>query len=108
MQGLRISAITVLWRWEDSITRRRIVLIFMNAASSHRDLVTMVHEGGHAIHSFLEEPLPVNALKSPPSEVCELASMSMELISMEHWDIFYADKDELKRAKREQLETIME
>jgi oligoendopeptidase F len=91
-----------------SLAETGVPFIFMNAASSHRDLVTMVHEGGHAIHSFLENPLPVNDLKNPPSEVCELASMSMELISMEHWDVFYSDKDELKRAKQEQLQTIME
>jgi len=31
----------------------------------------------------------------------------MELISMEFWDIFYSDKNELKRAKRDQLETLL-
>ena len=30
--------------------------------------------------------------------------MSMELLSMKHWDVFYSDENELKRAKKEQLE----
>lgn len=30
----------------------------MNSVGSHNDLITMVHEAGHAIHSFLENPLP--------------------------------------------------
>lgn len=47
-------------------------------------------------------------MKGPPSEVCELASMSMELISMEHWDVFYTDAEELKRARRDQLEKVLE
>lgn len=90
-----------------SLVETGVPFIFMNSAGSQRDLVTMVHEAGHAIHSFLEHPLPSNALKHPPSEVCELASMSMELISMEYWDEFYSDADELKRARREQLEKIL-
>ncbi len=85
-----------------------VPFIFMNSVGSHNDLITMVHEAGHAIHSFLENPLPNTFLKGPPSEVCELASMSMELISMEHWDVFYTDAEELKRARRDQLEKVLE
>ncbi|HEU4719681.1 MAG TPA: M3 family oligoendopeptidase [Bacteroidia bacterium] len=90
-----------------SLAETGVPFIFMNSAGTQTDVVTMLHEAGHAIHSFLEHPLPLNALKSPPSEVCELASMSMELISMEHWDAFYPDAAELKRARREQLEKIL-
>ncbi len=77
--------------------------IFMNAASAQRDLETMVHEGGHAIHSVLTKDLTLQAFKDCPSEVAELASMSMELISMEVWDEFYSDAKDWNRAKREQL-----
>lgn len=85
-----------------------IPFIFMNAVGLHRDMVTMVHEGGHAIHSFLDMPLELVDFKSPPSEVAELASMSMELISMEHWDSFFNSAEELKRAKRQQLESVLD
>lgn len=85
-----------------------IPFIFMNAVGLHRDMVTMVHEGGHAIHSFLDIPLELVDFKSPPSEVAELASMSMELISMEHWDAFFDNADDLKRAKRQQLESVLD
>lgn len=85
-----------------------VPFIFMNAVGLHRDLVTMVHEGGHAIHSFLCKDLELVDFKSPPSEIAELASMSMELISMEHWHVFFEDKEELKRAKRQQLESVMD
>jgi len=84
-----------------------IPFIFMNATGNVRDLTTMVHEGGHAIHSFLSKDLELVDFKSTPSEVAELASMSMELISMEHWDIFFEDKEELKRAKYQQLEDVI-
>lgn len=81
--------------------------IFMNSVGTLRDVVTLVHEGGHAIHSFLEQHHELVDFKSSPSEVAELASMSMELISMEHWDIFFENPEELKRAKREQLEKVL-
>lgn len=85
-----------------------VPFIFMNATSTLRDMVTIMHEGGHAIHNFLTRDLELNDFKSTPSEVAELASMSMELISMDHWDVFFTDESELKRAKREHLEDIIE
>lgn len=85
-----------------------VPFIFMNSVGLHRDLVTMVHEGGHAIHSFLYNHLPLVDFKSPPSEVAELASMSMELISMEHWGVFFDNPEDLKRAKCQQLEGVMD
>lgn len=84
-----------------------VPFIFMNAVGTLRDVVTMVHEGGHAIHSFVTKDMDVVYFKSTPSEVAELASMSMELISMEYWDVFFTNQDDLKRAKREQLEKIL-
>lgn len=81
--------------------------IFMNAAGTQQDMITMMHEGGHAVHSFLSNNLELTAFKSTPSEIAELASMSMELMSMDYWDIFYPDNDDLKRAKLDQLEKIL-
>ncbi len=81
--------------------------IFMNSANTFRDLTTMVHEGGHAIHTFVTADLDLNDFKHCPSEVAELASMSMELISMDHWDSFFSDAEELKRAKRDQLKDVL-
>jgi oligoendopeptidase F len=85
-----------------------VPFIFMNATSSLRDVVTMLHEGGHAVHSFLTRRLPLSADKHPPSEVAELASMSMELMSMDQWDVFFTDPDELRRAKKTHLESVLE
>ena len=85
-----------------------VPFIFMNATSTLRDMVTIMHEGGHAIHNFLTRDLELNDFKSTPSEIAELASMSMELISMDHWDIFFPDPEDLKRAKREHLEDLIE
>ncbi len=81
--------------------------IFMNAAGQMHDVTTMVHEGGHAIHSFLSHPLPLTGFKEYPMEIAEVASMAMELFSMEHWDVFFNDAAELNRAKEHQLERVI-
>jgi len=81
--------------------------IFMNSANSLRDLTTMVHEGGHAVHTFLTAGLELNDFKHCPSEVAELASMSMELISMDNWNIYFDNEEDLLRAKKEQLLDVL-
>ncbi len=81
--------------------------IFMNAAGQMGDVTTMVHEGGHAVHSFLAHPLELSAFKDYPMEIAEVASMSMELFTMNHWDAFFDNKEDLKRAKEHQLERVI-
>jgi len=81
--------------------------IFMNSAGTFRDLTTMVHEGGHAVHTFISADLDLNDFKHLPSEVAELASMSMELISMDKWDVFFDNPEDLKRAKKDQLKDVL-
>jgi len=81
--------------------------IFMNSANTFRDLTTMVHEGGHAVHTFLTADLELNDFKHCPSEVAELASMSMELISMDNWNVYFDNEEDLKRAKRDQLFDVL-
>jgi len=83
-----------------------VPFIFMNAAGTIGDVITMMHEGGHAVHSFLSHPLKLSAFKEYPMEIAELASMSMELFSMEHWDVFF-NENELKRAQLEELERVI-
>jgi oligoendopeptidase F len=78
--------------------------IFMNAAGQMSDVTTMVHEGGHAIHSFLAHRLPLTAFKQYPMEIAEVASMAMELMSMEYWDVYFDNPEDLRRAKEHQLE----
>lgn len=81
--------------------------IFMNAAGQMSDVTTMVHEGGHAIHSFLSHNLPLTAFKEYPMEIAEVASMTMELFSMDYWDVFFTNEDDLRRARQQQLERVL-
>ncbi|MFN7688623.1 MAG: M3 family oligoendopeptidase [Sphingobacteriales bacterium] len=81
--------------------------IFMNAAGQMSDVTTMVHESGHAVHSFLAHPLALNGFKEYPTEMAEVASMAMELFTMDHWHVFFSNEEDLKRAKRHHLERVI-
>jgi oligoendopeptidase F len=81
--------------------------IFMNAAGQMGDVTTIIHEGGHAVHSFLTHSLELTGFKEYPMEIAEVASMSMELFSMDYWDAFFDNKEELRRAKEYQLERVI-
>ena len=90
-----------------SLEESGVPFIFMNASAKFFDMITMLHEGGHAIHSFLMHDLPINSFKQITSEMAELASMSIELLTMDHWDIFFEKADDLARAKQQHLEQII-
>jgi oligoendopeptidase F len=80
--------------------------IFMNAAGVQRDVETLLHEGGHAFHFIAALHEPLVFLRSAPMEFCEVASMSMELLGAEHFDVFYSAAD-ADRARRRLLEGII-
>jgi oligoendopeptidase F len=81
--------------------------IFMNAAGTMEDLETMMHEGGHAVHSFLTADLPLGAYRQLPSETAELASMSMELLAMQSYPVFFDRPGDVQRARLEQLQRCL-
>ncbi|MGX5621194.1 M3 family oligoendopeptidase [Bacillus cereus] len=73
--------------------------IFMNLNYTQDDIVTFIHEMGHSIHNELIKPLKLRQYIEIPAETAELASMTMELFSLNYWDTFYTDKKDLKKAK---------
>lgn len=81
--------------------------IFMNAAGQMHDVTTMIHESGHAVHSFLAHELPLTSFKEYPMEIAEVASMAMELMSMDSWDAFFDTEEDLQRAKSHQMERVI-
>jgi oligoendopeptidase F len=78
--------------------------IFMNAVGIQYDVQTLLHESGHSIHSYFKKEEKISEYKDTPSEVAELASMSMELMTVEHYGEFYGNPEDLRKAKRELLE----
>ena len=58
--------------------------IFMNAVGLVDDVMTLLHEAGHAFHAFASHRQPLIWQRHPGSEAAELASMSMELLASPH------------------------
>ncbi len=92
--------------YQSTLAERRLPFIFMNAVGRHRDLRTLLHESGHAFHTLLARDESLIFLRRPPLEFAEVASMSMELLTHPHWEVFYSS-DDAHRARTQHLEGIV-
>lgn len=89
---------------------RKMPLIFMNAVGIDGDVRTMLHESGHAFHSFEASRLPLLFQRHPGSEMAEVASMSMELLAspfIERDSGGYYTDEEARRSRIDHLEGIV-
>jgi len=83
--------------------------IFMNAVGLVDDVMTLLHEAGHAFHAFASHPLPLIWQRHPGSEAAELASMSMEFLAAPHLvePVGYFNRPEAQSAWLEHLEDVL-
>ena len=93
-----------------SFPYRKRPFIFMNASGVGSDVRTLLHEAGHAFHGFASADLPFIYQRMYGSEMAEVASMSMELLSSPYLKAseggYYVDGD-YTRARIEHLEGIL-
>jgi oligoendopeptidase F len=84
--------------------------IFMNAVGVNDDVMTLLHEGGHAFHFMESQRQPLVWNHHAQMEFCEVASMSMELLSAPYLARdkggFYTEA-EARRAYADQLRKIV-
>ncbi|HTW92974.1 MAG TPA: M3 family oligoendopeptidase [bacterium] len=85
----------------------KLPFIFMNAVGLHGDVMTLIHESGHATHSFETRRLPWFQQRHAGLEFAEVASMGMELLATPYLAKskggFYSE-EEAERALTENLE----
>jgi oligoendopeptidase F len=96
--------------YSQTLSFRKQPLIFMNAVGVDDDVRTLLHESGHAFHSFEAARLPILFQRHPGSEMAEVASMSMELLAapfIGEASGGYYDEDEERRSRIEHLEGIV-
>ena len=96
--------------YSQSLNFRKQPLIFMNAVGVDDDVRTLLHESGHAFHSFEASRLPLLFQRHPGSEMAEVASMSMELLAFPFIDREsggYYTEAEQRRSRAELLEGIV-
>ncbi|RMF76883.1 MAG: M3 family oligoendopeptidase [Planctomycetota bacterium] len=85
---------------------RRLPFIFMNAVGTDSDVRTLLHEGGHAFHTWAARHEPLQAYRHAPLEFCEVASMGMECLALPFTDEFYGP--DTARARKRFFERIVE
>ena len=90
----------------------QLPFIFMSHTNTTIDVETIMHEGGHAFHSFECAHLryPQKAEEYVPAEFAEVASMGMELLASpyltQEYGGFYTD-EESARARISHLESFI-
>lgn len=85
--------------------RTRLPFIYINAVGVNRNVVSVLHESGHAFHYYLARNLSLPFNRMPCFEFCEVASMSMERLGARHLEAFYGPEDR-RRALRIQNEDV--
>ena len=70
------------------------------------DVITLLHECGHAFHTLECRDEPLSFYRGSPIEFAEVASMSMEFLGGDHLGVFYSEGD-AARSRREHLETVI-
>lgn len=92
--------------YQATYEERRMPFIFMNAVGTESDVRTLLHEGGHAFHTWACRHEPLMAYRHAPIEFCEVASMGMECLSLPHVEEFYGD--DANRARKRFFEEIIQ
>lgn len=91
--------------YQSGLSEVRLPFIFMNSVGMNDDVFTLLHESGHAFHTFATRDMPLGFNRHAPMEFSEVASMSMELIGAKYLDEFYGPEDR-KRALRSEHEEV--
>jgi len=96
--------------YSTTLAFRKQPLIFMNAVGVDDDVRTLLHESGHAFHSFEAAHQPLLFQRHPGFEMAEVASMSMELLAspfIGKESGGYYSNDDAKRSHADLLEGII-
>ncbi|MGG2015228.1 M3 family oligoendopeptidase [Bacillus sp. S10(2024)] len=92
----------------ESLPASKQSFIFMNCCNTQDDVVVLLHEMGHCIHNELMKDIELGPYRNVPMETAELASTTMELLTMEYWNTFYPNQEDFNTAKREQLRLMVQ
>jgi oligoendopeptidase F len=93
--------------YNTTLSETRLPFIFMNSVGLDGDMRTLLHEGGHAMHSFASRGIAFSSYRHAPMEFCEVASMSMELLADPYLKAFYSTPQEAARSARKHLEDVI-
>jgi oligoendopeptidase F len=94
----------------DNFRASKRPFIFVNAVGLNDDVITLLHEGGHAFHMFETNHLAFHLQMKIPEEFSEVASTAMEFLGMPYLTSdeggFYSTT-EATRARIEHIERVI-
>jgi oligoendopeptidase F len=85
--------------YQATYDERRLPFIFMNAVGTEGDVRTLLHEGGHAFHTWACRNEPLLPYRHYPTEFAEVASMGMECLALAHVAEFYGEDSNRARKR---------
>ncbi len=91
--------------YQEELAEVKLPFIFMNAAKRDNDVRTLLHECGHSFHTFLmrEKGIPYfNGGANLSLEFAEVASITIEIVTREHYEGTIYDRDGARRSNREE------
>ncbi len=91
--------------YQETYDEQRMPFIFMNAVGTADDVQTLLHEGGHAFHTWACRNDPLLDYRRYPIEFAEVASMGMECLALPHLERFFGD--EAERARKRHLADVL-
>lgn len=91
--------------YQETYDEQRMPFIFMNAVGTADDVQTLLHEGGHAFHTWACRNDPLLDYRRYPIEFAEVASMGMECLALPHLERFFGD--EAERARQRHLADVL-
>ncbi len=96
--------------YQSELMEVRLPFIFMNAVGRDHDVRTLLHESGHAFHTFAvrKSDMPIHYRgENIPLEFAEVASQTMEIIGGEHLEGTFYKKPDAARSRREHLISLV-
>jgi oligoendopeptidase F len=96
--------------YQSELMEIRLPFIFMNSVGRDQDVRTLLHESGHAFHTFAirNQDMPIQYRgENIPLEFAEVASQTMEIIGGEHLEGTFYNKEDTERSRWEHLTSLV-
>lgn len=82
------------------------VAIFCNSTGNQDDVGTLMHEMGHAFQGWESQSIEAVDLQWPTSDACEIHSMGMEYLALQHLTNFFTHEQTLQFSRGRWREAI--
>ncbi len=82
------------------------VRLFCNSTGDADDISALTHESGHAFQAWESQWIDLVELQSPTYEACEIHSMGMEFLALDHLEMFFNAQDADKFKKERLIQTV--